>query len=287
MQSLLLGIRPLIPILLLIWTSNLFAQAYHPFPDQGTWYFKRYGDMGQPVPGYDVLTTLGDTVLAGHACKKVLFNGGYYGALRDSSKRIYYRAEDETQESILYDFNKVTGDTIIAPYPMEGIGYSCDTLLVTGEDQFPTLDGARRQLNLIGCMGVGWIEGIGNTWWLTSPAYLGSVSGATELICFFDSTQLVYALESSACALGTSSDLDLLPDFAAFPNPTTGLVTFPVVPDYPYNISIIEVHGQIVKHSINPGSTVDISGLLDGIYWLRVQTGKQAKVLRIVKVPEH
>lgn len=123
MQSILPVTRYLIPIILLIWASNLFAQAYHPFPDQGSWYFKRYSDMGQPLPGYDVLKTLGDTSLSGHVYNKLFLSSAYYGALRDSSKRIYYLAAEETQESVLYDFNKVTGDTIIAPYPLEGSGY--------------------------------------------------------------------------------------------------------------------------------------------------------------------
>ncbi len=262
---------------------TLFGQSYHPFPNKGTWYFGRYGDMGQPLPGYDIFTTLGDTTLAGHTYKKLFLNSTYYGALRDSVKQVYYRAVEDTLEHLLYDFNKITGDTIIAPYPMEGNGSSCDTILIYYEDTLLTTDGPRRRLNLFRCNYTDWIEGIGNTWWLTSPAYLGSVSGGTFLTCSFDSSQLVYAPEGHPCASSTNEGINAS-DIMLFPNPTSGPLTVAT----PYNqlltIRIFDIAGKEMLHFPAVSTNLDISSLPDGVYWLLIQTKFQKKVFKVVKL---
>lgn len=274
--------RTLILLLILGWAKLLSGQAYHPFPTNGTWYYQRYADMGQLLPGYDVFKTAGDTILGGHTYKKLFLNAVYDGALRDSSKRVYYRASAAAEEVVLYDFNRETGDTIILPFPLMPTGL-CDTFFVSGEDQFPTLDGSRRQLNLAGCNGVTWIEGIGNTWWLTNPPYLNSVSGGSYLTCFFDSTQLVYALEGSLCSAGLSASMDDAVDFPVFPNPTTGVLFFPELPDKVLSISVTDLTGRSVLHGGINVNTLDISAFPDGIYLVKVQTKAKLITRRVVK----
>jgi len=261
----------------------LTAQAYHPFPNKGTWYFERYGDMGQPIPGYEVFTTLGDTTLAGHTYKKLFLNATYYGALRDSAKQVYYRAVDDTLEHLLYDFNKITGDTIIAPYPMEGNGSSCDTILINYEDTLLTEDGPRRRLNLFGCNFTDWIEGIGNTWWLTSPAYLGSVSGGTFLTCSFDSSQLVYALEGHQCTSSTNESV-YASDILLFPNPTSGPLTVAAPYNQLLSVRIFDIAGKEMLHFPRASSDLDISSLPDGVYCLLVQSKSHRKIFKVVKL---
>ena len=282
MLSLLPTVRSSFVLLFCGCALALTAQVYHPFPRNGTWVFKHYDDFGHPLIGEDRFKTQGDTILNGHSYSKLHLNSAYYGAIRDSAKQVYYRAMEETAEHLLYDFNKAKGDTIIAPYPMEGLGYSCDTILVTGEDQFLTLDGSRRQLSLASCGGAQWIEGIGNTWWLTSPAYLGSLSGGSFLTCFFDSTQLIYALEGYQCISSTEEQV-IVPGQLFFPNPTSGPLNLRVPANEPLTISVCDWTGRTLLYFPAARSSLDISNLPDGIYGLIVQSKTYRQTFKIVK----
>jgi len=264
----------------------LSGQTYHPFPKQGSWYFQKYTDQGQPIPGYELFRTLGDTTIEGHQYMKLYLNSIYHGALRDSSKRIYYRAAAETRENILYDFNKMVGDTIITPYPMEPTGTSCDTFIIYEDTQILTLDGSRRVLKLGGCSGVDWIESIGNIWWLTSPGYIGSVSGGSYLSCFFDSTQLIYSIDNIACTIGVSVTKDQGSAISAYPNPTTGQFNVHISPQTPFCISIWDVRGKQKMRFQEGVSTADISSLPNGVYWVRVESKSGVRGLKMVKMPE-
>lgn len=266
-------------------TNIVFGQSYHPFPTNGTWIYQRLDDFWQPYPQWEEFRLFGDTAIAGHDYKKLTLNTDYYGALRDSSQRIYFRLADDTIEHVLYDFNLTIGDTIIAPYPMEALGYSCDTIVVRWEDTFITSDGFRRRLNMWGCSVAEWIEGIGNTFWLTSPTYLGSLSGGYQLTCFYDSTQLVYSLFNGNCHYYVSIDeVDPLLQFSVYPNPTASLLTFT---DFPYissSTSISDIFGRQLLFYDSTPSIVDVSELPDGQYFLTVQTASARRSIRIVKL---
>lgn len=228
--------------------------------------------------------TSGDTTLAGHAYNKLFLNSFYHGAIRDSSKRVYFRGIEDSIEHVLYDFNKMLGDTIVAPYPMEAFGNSSDTIRIWSEEQLPTTDGFRRKLGLISSISTEWIEGIGNFWWLTSPAYRGSVSGGTFLTCFFDSTQLVYALDGEMCSSSTEEETNLMSRLALYPNPTQGLLIFPVLPNDPFDVSVCDITGRAMLFFPNVNAPIDVSSVPDGVYLVCAQTKTHKKIFRVVKL---
>ena len=269
-------------------TINLSGQTYHPFPTDGTWIYQRLDDFWQPYPGWETFRLTGDTSITSHEYKKLYLNYDYYGALRDSSQRIYLRPKDSTMEYVLYDFNLTVGDTIIAPYPMEALGYSCDTIVIRWEDTFDTSDGFRRRLNMWGCNVAEWIEGIGNTFWLTSPTYLGSLSGGARLTCFYDSTQLVYSLFNGNCYYYVGIDeVDPLLQISVYPNPTTSLLSFTNLPGISSSTSISDLFGRrLLFYDITP-ATIDVSALPEGIYFLTVFTKSARRTIRFEKLDGH
>jgi hypothetical protein len=266
-------------------TTFLFGQSYHPFPKDGTWIYQRLDDFWQPYPEWEVFSLLGDTSIAGHQYNKLILNGGYNGALRDSAQRIYFYPAEDTVEHVLYDFNLTIGDTIIAPYPLEGLGYSCDTIVMRWEDTFITSDGFRRRINMWGCSVAEWIEGIGNTFWLTSPTYLGSLSGGYRLTCFYDSTELVYSLFNGNCHYYVGIDeVSPLLQFSVYPNPTSNLLTFANLLHISSSATITDLFGRRVLFFESTPASIDLSALPDGLYFLTVQTKSAMRTIQFEKL---
>ncbi len=270
--------------LAILWSSSVYSQTYHPIPAQGTWIYKFYDDFGHPLLGQAEFKTRGDTSLDGHIYYKLYLDELYNGAIRDSSKQVFFRPAEDTLEHVLYDFNKMLGDTIITPYPMQALGYSCDTMVVYSESQLPTGAGPRRQLGLSACNGVYWIESMGNTWWLTSPAYLGSLSGGSYLSCFFDSTFLVYPLDSGDCSAAVQKEPELDPYFPVFPNPSNGFLNIPMNMAGTMDIYFFDVAGRVVKQFPHAGTILDISALPEGVYMLVAQTKTHTSRSRVIKL---
>lgn len=261
----------------------LLGQVYSPFPVDGTWIYQQINDFGQPTPVFNEFNLSGDTIIEGRGYRKLSLNAGYYGALRDSSERIYFRPAADEQEHLLYDFNISAGDTLVAPFPLEGLGYVCDTLVAVSEDQFLTSDGFRRRLNLSGCNDTEWIEGIGNTDWLTHPAYLQSLSGENRLTCFYESGQLIYALPGSFCLPNRTKEADSALAIRISPNPTIGLLTLDSLPDEPFTVTIRDLSGKELMAFAKSPSSFDLSALPDGIYLLTFKALTARKIIRIVK----
>lgn len=152
--------KNLLLFLFLSISAFTFSQSYRPFPtNQAMWKEVWYGGGGFPYP-HPTYTMNGDTTISGQNYKKIYF-GSYYGALRESSKIIYFYPDTASQEYVLYDFNLTVGDTIFHPFGGAYCAPSPDTILVTGTSSMLTNDGYHRVLSLNS--GVNWIEGIGST----------------------------------------------------------------------------------------------------------------------------
>lgn len=278
----------ILTFILSLTTTIVFSQTYHSFPTNGTWVYQRLDDFWQPYPEWETFTLSGDTLIDNHAYRKLALNSVYNGAIRDSAQRIYFRSAVDTIEHILYDFNLTIGDTLIAPYPMEALGYSCDTTVVRWIDSLVTTDGYRRRLNMWGCNVAEWIEGIGNTFWLTSPTYLASLSGGYQLTCFYDSTQLVYYLSEDDCNYFVSTHkLEPFLQISVYPNPTVNLLTFTNLPSTPSSTIVSDLFGRRLLFYADTPNDIDVSELPAGIYFLIVYTKTASQTLRIQKIDYH
>lgn len=107
--------------------GNAQTNVYHPFPDSNAFWGVRMTNSFYPEFWQDIRYGMnGDTTINGMLYHKVyqLFdstltnpNSTYYAAIREENKRIYTIGMFAPEETILYDFNLLIGDTITYNYP--------------------------------------------------------------------------------------------------------------------------------------------------------------------------
>lgn len=120
--------RCIISLFLIINSLSIHAQQYFPFPTTNTFWQEQWGTQYQSSD-YHYLV-IGDTLIGLNNYIKLesagnvyynfnpnipqFYNRGYVGAYRNDTlaKKVYYISKDSIDESLLYDFNLLPGDTI-------------------------------------------------------------------------------------------------------------------------------------------------------------------------------
>ena len=185
------------------------TNIYHPFPDSnafwgydGTNIFytvcnnKRYGLNGDTTISnkiYHKVFSLVDSTLTNP-------NSKYYAAIREEDKRIYTRIGN-AQETILYDFNLLVGDTITYSYPaiFSRVLENIDSV------QLPTGEYRKRYIfNSTGYLGLPdtVIEGIGSVHWigLFNPLVIAILTnGDMYNFTCFKQNEIIYYLNNPKC----------------------------------------------------------------------------------------
>ncbi|MBA2422523.1 MAG: hypothetical protein H0V61_04790 [Chitinophagales bacterium] len=140
-------------LLLTIGFGKIFAQTYHPFPEnEAVWHEEAWG-IGCPVIPceYDQYMYSGDTVINGYLYHKLYLSykflgqvtqSGYVGFIRQDSlaKKVYYITLGGPYENLLYDFNLQVGDF----YPETYNHNSQDTFIISKVDSI-LLNGSYRK----------------------------------------------------------------------------------------------------------------------------------------------
>lgn len=243
------------------------TSVYRPFPTTyGNWVYQYFDDFGVPTSLYSNYTLFGDTVISSVTYKKIS-NGSYMGALRESSRRIYFIPDTSATEYLLYDFNLTTGDTIFSPFG--GALCSNDTVVLTQIDSALASDGYHRQMRWSPFGSVNWIEGIGSYFYLFAPNDIACLSGNYRLSCMTSDTSFIYPAGSSSCVLFVSSQDRQPPGISIAPNPSTGsfIVNF-------NNAEIIEIiitdlQGKIILQQRTTNQTqIKIDNLKSGVYFI-------------------
>ena len=91
----------------------------------------------------------------------------------------------------------------------------------------------------------------------------------------------------SACVYISNGDITLAPAFSIFPNPTTDQITISM-PSTPFKstfMTIYNINGQqLIKRQImEPIINVDVSGLSQGVYFVKVADDRTVQVGKFVK----
>ncbi len=121
-------IKDIILILSILISYSIQAQQYYPFPENNAFWLVSWGTpsessdyhyelTGDTLIGlfnYHKLESAGNTYYSFDPNNPQFYNNGYVGAYRNDTltKKVYYFPKDSINESLLYDFNMVTGDTI-------------------------------------------------------------------------------------------------------------------------------------------------------------------------------
>ncbi len=76
-----------------------------------------------------------------------------------------------------------------------------------------------------------------------------------------------------------------LQDMLCYPNPTNGKVNIDVSENFVQQITVVDLAGRVIvtKTAILQNSTIDLSGLKNGIYVVRVQTNNEVLTTKIIK----
>ncbi|MFN4253894.1 MAG: T9SS type A sorting domain-containing protein [Saprospiraceae bacterium] len=78
----------------------------------------------------------------------------------------------------------------------------------------------------------------------------------------------------------TGTDAD---GFEIFPNPTSGMVTLLLPDDNPTDVELVDATGRrVLRTSGSAGIDMDLSGLPNGFYWLKIQHGGTSAVKSLV-----
>lgn len=192
-------------LIFILQLSIVKGQQYFPFPDSGAIWncahfnysqqdtiYSQYGIIGDTMfdlKQYHKLYLLNDTLLN-------LPNATYVGALREESRKIFFRYNDCQYEILLYDFTKQVGDSIHSLFSEFEI-LSCDSTtsyngIIAGIDS-TLINGTYRKVYHIDPWYPDWIEGIGSLAGLLNPIPPQITGFDTwNLVCFKKDEEVLY-----------------------------------------------------------------------------------------------
>ena len=189
---------------------------------------------------------------------------------------------NNTEDFAIIDFNLQAGENFNNPF---GAAY-----IVTAVDSITLENGERRKRQEVQCDVGGpvfyyWIEGIGSTGGLA----LNNINCVTDiggaLLCVYKSDTLIYQNpDYNSCWITTVSSQEIIKnDITAFPNPASSEISIEEKDHILQKISIIDLLGKILF--IGSESTIDISFLTSGYYFLRIELENEQVVMkRFVKM---
>jgi len=287
------------------------TNVYHPFPDSNAvWniYTGEYCGFGFDVwdKSYSYIFS-GDTLIGGNnyhniAVPAIQMNtiafqcttsgawiepGYYAGAIRQDipGKKVFIVPPSEVVEQLLYDFNLEVGDTVKGftesfAFPQDTV-ISIDSVIV-GNDY-------RKRWFINSTYGIYLIEGIGSSYGLLELSPGMATDFFLNGICFSQNGTALYPEGSSVCDIITGikdTTTTLSMTFNIYPNPASNYITINV--EYRMKNTecrIMNVTGQEVFQSSinNQQSSIDISSLSPGIYFLTLSNGEQTVSKKFVK----
>lgn len=267
--------------------SKAQSWVYHPLPNDSLVWLEHYQDW-EGTYHYYVKEMLGDTTIGSYTYKKLFQSSWwaspvyvppvyvyYTGAVRQDvpNKRVY-EINTFGVETLLYDFNKVVGDTMaILEIPVT------DTLYVQSIDSVLVGTSYHKRFNLISSIGFGapspLVEGVGNEAgfgnWYTYGFEFGN-----NLWCFsHQNVQLFPNGSSMSCHL-TVGIAELSGDkikIEVMPNPTAGQVNLTVGCHDTFSLELQELSGKVLERRENQSnveSSIDLSAYPAGIYLIRL-----------------
>ena len=293
----------IILVVLIFLVHNLIGQDYFPFPDTNTawntvgdndftsdkWHF-RYAVFGDTI----INSTLYTKIYKMYDSTILHPNSTYFAAIRENGNRQIYCLLPGFSESILYDFNLNTGDTIF--YNIGGGLYNNEVdfwdenhyKIVSEKDSMLLLNNQyRKRWSLEGNLGYQtWIEGIGSINWygLFNPLITAMVLNGDgyQFACFKENDIVLYLnnmfCDQCFCQLYTGLEEQNIKNeesITLFPNPSSDKVTIRIneTCNSIYKLDIFDLAGkkQIGKTiSFNIEIEIEIEDLKDGIYLIKI-----------------
>lgn len=202
----------------------------------------------------------------------------YGGAIRENDqKQVFLVHPTDLEESILFDFNLMVGDTV----DLLGTGDPQDIAVVTSIDSIEVCGALRNRYNLYfveWLMDTYLIEGVGSKAGIL-PEYEIFESGST-LTCFSNTNCLCWEFVSNTEELAEENDF-----FEIYPNPSHSVFTITSTAQFTdAELFIANAVGQNVFEGIlKETSTIDSSDWGSGVYFVVLQKEGVQSIKKIVK----
>ncbi|MCL2435925.1 MAG: T9SS type A sorting domain-containing protein, partial [Lentimicrobiaceae bacterium] len=282
--------------------TQVSAPDYKPFPTSNAMWRENFGGFETDCEEYQYLIT-GDTIindLTYHILQKsgVRYSASgsgwcnqnfgwpidhYAGCFRNdvSAQKVYYIGSDMGTERVIYDFSLSVGDTIPELpgdfyHPQNNTIKSIDSIEIGGI-YYKRFEIENRCLFLFYI-----IEGIGSTYGLlssTCPFEVGS-----ELICFSINEETIYPYVGYDCKPAIYNAIEnYKPMINLYPNPTTGELRIENGEWRINNVEVFDVYGKKITTNHLSLTTIDVSHLSNGIYFLKIYTESGVVVKKVVK----
>lgn len=241
--------------------TNLWSQS---FPrHSAVWLYQYYDDFHLPTNDFTQYYMLGDTVINSVAYSKVYsYNNDYLVAYRDTNRLVYYILATDSVEKLGMDFNIATNDSLN--------GISCGSSNMTSVDSGLYFGGNHKHVDVNDVsVCADWVENVGPT--ANSPVYpcCHGLSGNYILICYQESNlDQHYSQWATGCFAGlqeTSSE-----QLKVFPNPTHSIAYLNTEKYTGQNYSLINSTGQIICNGLISADQINLTGLPNGIYFLKI-----------------
>ncbi len=249
--------------LISIWSINAFSQDYHPlFSGNKNWnILAKHCNLEPGSPSIFHTEELyfiegeNDTIINSETYYAILANG--YGYVREDTieKKVWFL--NPSTEVLLYDFSLSIGDTT------ELLGLVVDTITEEVINQT-----TRKKYWLSN--GEIWIEGIGSTSGILRRNMMGWSGANFSLLCAYQDEELVYQNpDYNTCYIQTSVKEVEDEAISIYPNPAKEQLFIEGNLNLIKEVRIYDIAGHEVKILPLKARAIDISGLEQGIYFVK------------------
>ena len=274
----------LLVLLLMAGRVTMQAQEYLPIAQKGNEWHTFETAVWQ-INNY-VNWCSGDTLIGNVRYMKIMgtVNDSYpifYTLLREEDGKVWKRYSIAHPETLLYDFTASVGDTLrIGDFAEEMVLDSISMVQIGDVDrrkfwfglEYDNLGRPRAKET--------WIEGIGSDYGLLWTGYFNVFDGWHCLLCFHQNGELVWENPEYGTCTFDGVEETKESGISIYPNPAKDRVVIDGIEAV--EIQVYNTLGQVVK-TVRGTNEIDLSGLVGGVYLVRIRDGEgRSYVARVI-----
>jgi hypothetical protein len=281
--------KTIITLLLgLVISGMVYSQAYYPIVQENN----EWNVLQVIYPGGNYWTMTykfyGDTTISEQTYKKVYkseeeipINWEYEGGIREEEQKVWYYPKFGNVETKIYDFTLNAGDTVtflFEPMVVDSVSYG----EINGEVRkhiyfsYPDYSPPVNEY---------WIEGIGSNRGILQSGTATFIGGWTWFLCMSENGELIYMNPNYNSCYLLSTEIEEINNsiINVYPNPVKDKIIIKNIDNIKIeSISIIDFKGQKLLEFDKNKTELEISGISNGIYLLKVNYENGNIIRRII-----